>query len=207
VRLQTGLEPQRVRASISVPSEYLLRVYRETTPEADRTSPPELSKIEENVTASIQKAVTKLLPKDIAEATYPDVEVAYFQSLTPDAVEPPSMASEGLMWASANSGSLVMGALALVSLLMLRSMVKSIPPADPSIAFSAPILAAESRRAEQAAAQSAAAPSGGSTGKDTPRPRLRLKKGPTLKDDLSEMVREDPDGAAAVLRSWIGNAA
>ena len=38
------------------------------------------------------------------------------------------------------------------------------------------------------------------------RPRLRLKKGPTLKDDLTEMVREDPDGAAAILRTWIGNA-
>jgi flagellar biosynthesis/type III secretory pathway M-ring protein FliF/YscJ len=39
------------------------------------------------------------------------------------------------------------------------------------------------------------------------RPRLRLKKGPTLKDDLTELVKEDPDGAAAILRTWIGNAA
>jgi flagellar biosynthesis/type III secretory pathway M-ring protein FliF/YscJ len=35
---------------------------------------------------------------------------------------------------------------------------------------------------------------------------LRLKKGPTLKDDLTELVKEDPDGAAAILRTWIGNA-
>lgn len=211
VRLQAGLEPQRVRATITVPSEYLLRVYYEQTPGADRSQPPDdtrLTQIKETETEKIQKSVTKLLPREIAEANYyPDVEVAFIQSLTPDAVEPPSLASEGLMWANANSGSLVMAGLALVSLLMLRSMVKAIPPADPNIAFSSPTLAAEAKRAEQAATASSAAPASSSLGKAGPRPRLRLKKGPTLKDDLSEMVREDPDGAAAVLRSWIGNAA
>jgi flagellar M-ring protein FliF len=200
-----------VRATITVPSEYLLRVYYEQTPGADRSQPPDdtrLTQIKETETEKIQKSVTKLLPREIAEANYyPDVEVAFIQSLTPDAVEPPSLASEGLMWANANSGSLVMAGLALVSLLMLRSMVKAIPPADPNISLTSPTLAAEAKRAAQAATASSAAPASSSLGKAGPRPRLRLKKGPTLKDDLSEMVREDPDGAAAVLRSWIGNAA
>jgi len=39
------------------------------------------------------------------------------------------------------------------------------------------------------------------------RTRLRIKKGVSLKDDLAEMVKEDPDAAAAILRSWIGKAA
>jgi hypothetical protein len=38
------------------------------------------------------------------------------------------------------------------------------------------------------------------------RQRLRLKKGTTVKDDLIEIVREDPDAAADILRSWIGKA-
>jgi flagellar biosynthesis/type III secretory pathway M-ring protein FliF/YscJ len=50
-----------------------------------------------------------------------------------------------------------------------------------------------------------AAPS--ASNRDPNRPRLRLKKGPTLKDDLTELVKEDPDGAAAILRTWIGSAA
>ena len=29
-------------------------------------------------------------------------------------------------------------------------------------------------------------------------------KGPSLRDELSEMVKEDPDSAANILRSWIG---
>ena len=28
--------------------------------------------------------------------------------------------------------------------------------------------------------------------------------GPSLRDELSELVKEDPDSAANVLRSWIG---
>ena len=34
----------------------------------------------------------------------------------------------------------------------------------------------------------------------------RLASGPSLKDELAEMVREDPDAAASILRTWIGNA-
>jgi hypothetical protein len=35
---------------------------------------------------------------------------------------------------------------------------------------------------------------------------LRFKKGKSLKDDLVEIVREDPDAAADILRSWISKA-
>jgi flagellar M-ring protein FliF len=31
--------------------------------------------------------------------------------------------------------------------------------------------------------------------------------GPTLRDELTSMVKEDPDTAANVLRNWIGDAA
>jgi flagellar biosynthesis/type III secretory pathway M-ring protein FliF/YscJ len=34
-----------------------------------------------------------------------------------------------------------------------------------------------------------------------------LKKGKSLKDDLVEIVHEDPDAAAEILRSWIGKVA
>ena len=39
-----------------------------------------------------------------------------------------------------------------------------------------------------------------------PRLKRRISKGPSLKDDLSELVREDPDAAADILRSWISSA-
>ena len=39
------------------------------------------------------------------------------------------------------------------------------------------------------------------------RPKLKLKKADSLKDDLADMVASDPDAAAAILKSWINNAA
>jgi flagellar M-ring protein FliF len=34
--------------------------------------------------------------------------------------------------------------------------------------------------------------------------RMSGGSGPSLRDELSELVKEDPDSAANVLRSWIG---
>ena len=143
---QSGLAPKKLSATITVPSDYVTRVWRETTtpsPAADATPDQSLiTKIQDDVTSNIQKAVTKLFPLEVGNSPYPGVEVTFFQSLTPDPVEPPSMANEGLLWARANSGSLIMGGLALMSLVMLRSMVRSIPAPDPNLALSAPVLAA-----------------------------------------------------------------
>jgi flagellar M-ring protein FliF len=110
-----------------------------------------------------------------------------------------------LFFAKSHAGSLLMAGMALMCLLMLRSMVKSIPAADGSLAFRAPVIPDTIvEQAPKAAGTTAAAPAGP---RDRARPRLQLKKGPTLKDDLTELVKEDPEGAAAILRTWIGNAA
>ena len=89
--------------------------------------------------------------------------------------------------------------LAVFSLLVLRSIVTSAPPSR-----SAEAAAATSTLSVQAEEepQSAAPKVSGAE-----RTRLRIKKGVSLKDDLVEMVHEDPDGAAAILRTWIGKAA
>ena len=42
--------------------------------------------------------------------------------------------------------------------------------------------------------------------KAKPRFKRRLGTGPSLRDELVDMVREDPDAAASILRGWIGNA-
>jgi flagellar M-ring protein FliF len=202
LRKQTGLTPKHVHAAISVPSEYLVRVWRESEPTAKPDERPDASRlqnIEEQVKTKIKTTVARLLPKELAEFALDNVEVTVFQSLTPEPVAEPSLARESLLWASRNSGSLIMAGLAIVSLMMLRSMVKSIPSTDAAVALAAPKLAEETTAA--AAPAKAEAPAA----RDSSRPRLRLKTGPTLKDDLTELVREDPDGAAAILRTWIGH--
>jgi flagellar M-ring protein FliF len=207
-RREMGLTPQVVRASVTIPSEYLARVWRKRTPDAAPDAKPDptiLEQIEEETKTNVKSIVSQLLPKGVAENTQSYVEVVFMESLTPPPVPEPSIASEGLLWASNNSGSLIMAGLAVVSLLMLRSIVRSIPAPDGSLAFKAPALAMETVGAPTSASP-AARETEGPAKREGGRPRLRLKKGPTLKDDLAELVKEDPDGAAAILRTWIGNA-
>jgi flagellar M-ring protein FliF len=205
---RTGLTPKHVRAAIAVPSEYLVRVWRERATDQAADAKPDstlLEKIEEETKTKIKASVAQLFPKEVADDQLSKVEVTVFQSLTPDPVVEPSVASQGLLWAKSNSGSLLMAGLAIVSLLMLRSMMKAIPAAEKSLAFTVPAIPETTASEPNSPASSAT--SAANSNRDPGRPRLRLKKGPTLKDDLTELVKEDPDGAAAILRTWIGNAA
>jgi flagellar M-ring protein FliF len=148
-----------------------------------------------------------LLTKELGKDPFDNIEVSVFQSLTPTPIEPPSLADSALVWASQNFDTLVLAGLAAVSLLMLRSLVKSTPPAAPVTAYGSPALALDLPASEPGPAASGAnREQREPDGKDK-RQRLKLRKGPSLRDDLTEIVREDPDAAAAILRSWIGNAA
>jgi flagellar M-ring protein FliF len=201
VRRQSGLTPKHVRAAIAVPSEYLIRVWRETTPDAkpeDRPDTAMLTNIEEQVKSKIKATVGQLFPKELAEDQLSKVEVTVFQSLTPAPTPEPSVASESVVWARQNTSSLIIAGMALMSLLMLRSMIKSIPTTDKGVDFSLPDILPQKSAAAKASGKGADSEGG--------RPKLRLKRGPSLKEDLSELVKEDPDGAAAILRTWIGNA-
>jgi flagellar biosynthesis/type III secretory pathway M-ring protein FliF/YscJ len=77
-------------------------------------------------------------------------------------------------------------------------MIKSIPTTDKGVDFSLPDILPKKNETVKATGKTGESEGG--------RPKLRLKRGPSLKEDLSELVKEDPDGAAAILRTWIGNA-
>ena len=92
---------------------------------------------------------------------------------------------------------------AMFSLLIMRSVVKGVPPSDAAaVGSAAPSLLLQS---DDGTAGDASAATEGEPAEE--RPRLRLKKGKSLKDDLVEIVHEDPEAAAEILRSWIGKAA
>jgi flagellar M-ring protein FliF len=242
IRQTAGLAPQAVRAAVAIPSEFLVQVWRARNPESPADQPPtseNLKLVEDEYKQKVEGAVSTLFPRELAESPYPNVVVTVFQSLPADKIEPPSMMGEGLMWAGRNSGSLIMAGLAVVSLGMLRSLVKSIPPAETNVILSGAFPATtggyspahgaaqgggpgESSGGQATAGQeprggaegvAVGGGGGGATGTARPkrsgekgRPRLKLKKGVSMKDDLTEIVREDPDAAAAIIRSWIGNA-
>ena len=97
---------------------------------------------------------------------------------------------------------LLMIGVAVFSLLVLRSVVRAAPTGGPADASA--IAAATLTVHEDDAAEGSGETSGGAD--ESKRSRLRIKKGSSVKDDLVEMVQEDPDAAAAILRTWIGKA-
>lgn len=90
---------------------------------------------------------------------------------------------------------------AMFSLLVLRSVVNSKPAEMNGGASATPGLTLHTQDAGGTASGEAS-----SAEAQDERPRLRLRKGNTLRDDLVEIVREDPDAAADILRSWIAKA-
>ncbi|NOY29168.1 MAG: hypothetical protein GXP28_03020 [Planctomycetes bacterium] len=206
---ETGLTPKNVRVAISIPSNYLLSVWKERERkkgnDVDQPLPndiqTQLEPLKGPLSDEITALVVPLLPRELAKNVLNDVAITFLESLTPEAVEPPSTANQFLGWAGQNFSTVTMALLAMFSLVMLRSMVKSIPPSEPATAINAATLALQPGPGEEASP-------GASEGeaKEEGRTKLRLAKGPNLKDDLTEIVREDPDAAAMILRNWISNA-
>jgi flagellar M-ring protein FliF len=87
--------------------------------------------------------------------------------------------------------------LAVFSLVMLRSIVRS-GPGENSTPVTKPSLLLNPDESPEAELDRDSS--------EPPRQRLKLRKPHSLKEDLAEIVREDPDAAATILRNWINNA-
>lgn len=210
---EAGLVPEHVRVAIAVPTNYLVQMYQEQQRrEGGAPNQPLPENIKEIITREessledkIKEVVVPLLPKEIAVDNYKDdiVKVSFFETLTPDPIEPMGASSQALAWASQHFNTLTMAGVMLVGLVMLRSLVKGIPPAEPIGSAAAPLL---SLRMPDVQEDDSVGSGGADDEEGSGRPRLKLKKGKNLRDELTDIVREDPDSAASILRSWIANA-
>jgi len=193
-----GLTPTRVTVSIGIPGSYFESIWRKGHPteagqEPATPSKAELDQLRIDETAKIQKHVATLLPTEGVEDPLKLVDVSVFPDLP--AVEPPEpgMAANTMFWLGQYWRTLAVAGLALFTLVMLRSMVRT-TSAPQERRRGADILPAE---VEQADVQAAAR---------TSRLERFSGSGPSLRDELSGLVQEDPDTAANVLKTWIGNA-
>ncbi len=128
-----GLTPQRVNVTVGIPASYFKKVWLEQNPsepgaEPKTPDPKDLDKIRTQVLASATKQVANLLPKpegvsDVAEL----VTVNEFQDITPTALPQPSTKEKALSWLAQSWSTVGLILLGLVSLLVLRSVVRSVP--------------------------------------------------------------------------------
>jgi len=208
-----GLTPSRVAASIGVPTGYFERVWRERNPtspgeEPKKPTQADLEQVRTQEIAKIQSAVTALLPAPPAGSDVKQlVTVTEFQDITTEPVPAPGLPVQLLDWLVNNWTMLGLILVAMFSLVVLRSVVRSAPAATPRplpVAVSGPAVSPAAGPAPIAAA----APQEPQSQESARERRLRrlVAGGPSLRDELSELISEDPDTAANILRAWIGTA-
>jgi flagellar M-ring protein FliF len=199
-----ALTPERVTVSIGIPSKYLVDVWRQQNP-APAGQPPKdpdqvaLVAIEKAETDRIRRHVEPLIPKPLqADPAVPLVTVTSFSSMPNAAAASIGISDQAMYWLGNHWSTVALIGLALLSLQMLRGFVSQ-----------ATAQAAAAPEATPGQIVSATIGANGEDEVDDDKPQGRLKRrqaaGLSLRDELVDMVKEDPDAAANILRSWIGN--
>ncbi len=194
-----GLTPRRVSVSVAIPSQYFMKIWRERNQEGDTANQPpdaaQLDQIRTDETTKIRRLVANLLPPtDGVEDRTELVEIMTFQGFTPEEIPSPVFSEQALTWLAGHWSTVGIFLVAAFSLLMLRSMIGATPGGRASMEF----LPQEEGEASEEDREAAAAAA------------RRLSRfattGRSLRDELSELVQEDPDAAANILKAWIGQA-
>jgi len=204
--LKKGYSPKEIWATVTIPSSYIETLWKQKNPQAtDPPKPEDLAPIKTEVKTSVENIVEPLLllGANKGQNTYKYVTVEVLPSLPAPTIEPPSTASQVLAWTGRYWSTLAMLGVAMFSLLVLRSIVRGGPPADVASSSGA---AGPALTLHDDGASRADDASGNAAEPVDDRPRLRLKKSKSVKDDLVQIVHDDPNAAADILRSWIGKA-
>jgi flagellar M-ring protein FliF len=203
--LKKGYTPKVVWATVTIPSSYIAELWKQRNPTATAPPKPEdLTAMQGDVVPKVENIVEPLLKvqANIGENNYKHVTVVVVDSLAAPSIEPPSVAVNAMSWVSRYWTTLGMLGVAMFSLLVLRSTIKAAPSNPTPISAAGPALTLHADEPAAAVVRE----NEGEPPADDNRPRLRLKKGNSLKDDLVQVVKEDPGAAADILRSWIGKA-
>jgi len=197
------LIPKMTKASIGIPSSYYEKVWKQKNPpkegeDAKKPEAADLEKIAVDVAKSVRAMVAPVLipPADDKDpALTSRVTVTTFEDIKAAEIHGPPVTQRALTWLGQNWPMMAMLGLVLFSLGVLRTTLRSVPaPAAESTTVSMRVAASESKSEEEDTIEATAAR----------RLRRMSGSGPSLRDELSELVKEDPDSAANVLRSWIG---
>ncbi|MEW4562239.1 hypothetical protein AB1K70_06915 [Bremerella sp. JC770] len=201
-----SLTPKRVTVSVSIPSQYYVDVWNSRNPPAagqqpKTPDPGELKKIEDETKKTVETTVVTLLPEQAkGDDPYPQVYVWTAPQLPETATPEPAVADTAMAWVATNWQTLATIGFAGFGLLMLRSMLSSGAGApDQSEAFKLEDPSAAQAKEEKKDEQ----PDGSMQG--LLKKRFAQGSGPNLKNELADMVREDPDTALGILQTWIGS--
>jgi flagellar M-ring protein FliF len=214
VTRKSPLAPLLVTASIGIPRSYFKQVWKQQNPTPDGTeptepTPTELQAIETQVITEIEQQVVRLIPPAPPGVdTFPRVKVTPYTDLPMPEPPVPSLAETAGAWFASNWQTLAMLGVGLFGVVFLRGMIQS---------SQGSAMGAVETKTDDARYPAELTP-GNEDSKDNKdedddgvvfsnslRGRFQAS-GRSLRDELTELVREDPDGAASVLQNWITEA-
>lgn len=214
VTKEAPLTPKRVAITVGVPESYYRKVALQrfvVDPNNKDKEPPslteaDLAKLQKEAEDNIRAALEGQLPQvRQGDDRFQLVKVYSFTDLPLPELPEPTLAETSLAWLSQSWSTVGLFALVGISLLMMFSWVRSQNPAPRDREFAQgfglevpeelvdSLDLGEAEAAEEKEAEPAAA-------------RFHATGG-EIKEELSSLIKQNPDAAANLLRAWIGEAA
>jgi flagellar M-ring protein FliF len=199
-----SLQVKRVRVSVGLPRSYYLTVHgqewlqdnpdktADDVPALDDTT---LESLRLETKENIQSAVTVLLPEVSAgEDRFPLVEVWDYRDFPEPLPLEPDTAELALTWLAQSWQTILLVMLALAALLVARSAARSGSRDDSPLDF------------REGFGLEIPSPPPEMEATDSDPDRMTITGG-SLKEELTALVENNPEVAANVIRSWVGEAA
>ena len=196
------LTPRLAKVSIGIPDSYFRQIWQKHfdgeangTPAAPYAATLDRIRVEEST--KIQRHVAQLLPS--AEGVRNPMElvtVTSFDDLPVKELPRPTWDQNAWAWLKQYGGMLALVGLALASLFVLRSMAR------------AGAVEARSASLSTRVTLTTDLPAAGEEPIESLPFRRASRAGPvcaTSREELSELVGQDPHAAAGILRTWVGN--
>lgn len=173
--------PKAVQVSVGVPSDYYRSVaaQRKAAGETEQAK-LDVAKIEETVLANVKKSVKALIPAGSPDTAVEVTTVDRVSTLPPE-IKPTFMESLN-DWFKQWGGTVVMGVMAIIALMMVRRSMPALPPDTPPVFPTAmnPVAASNTEA------------------KEAEPPREATKR-----DLLQGLVRDNPEATAAIISKWL----
>jgi len=207
------LVPERIFAVLHIPEKYVRSLWIAKNKTKENPNPePTAEQIEdeqETMRISTRRSVGKLL-EDYRNPRSPDpldcVEVAFYEKIPEPEQEPLTTWQQIEKWLSEHWQTLGLMGLVLAGLCVLWTISKPRKP-EPIVIYEAPEVPMEELEAlAQAKAEADAAAAAEEDENEIKRSLDGFDKSiRSLREEIAELIEENPEAAAAVLRQWIGN--
>ncbi len=227
---RVGLVLKRASFAVSIPRSYYKKAfYRQWLDQNPDKTDADLASIDkalvvqgitaikEEVDKKIQRTLANIIPPEAPGGDrFPLIEVTDYLDDPVAEIAGPSMVDTILAYLLGSWQMFAMFGLAFVALFFLRSISRATPAGNPDSEFEKGFnlqledpatwdMSALSNEEMQSIAAADGSPT--AVGEDGKQGRKFNLKGGEIKEELTTLVRDNPDAAASLLRTWIGDTA